>query len=87
MTDPAIDATTYDSVGKLAAALEAKKPSGAAYTISGWNSPRVNLADMSPAFEDALNTNVATVMFFQLRRSAQLATHYGAERHFTARCS
>ena len=66
VTDPAIDATTYDSVGKLAAALEAKKPSGAAYTISGGTARVSTFADISPAFEDALNANVATGDVFSI---------------------
>jgi flagellin len=66
VTDPAIDATTYDSVGKLAAALEAKKPSGAAYTISGGTARVSTFADISPAFENALNTNVASGDVFSI---------------------
>ena len=58
-TDAAVDSTTYDSVTKLAAALEAKKPAGAAYSISAGTARVVTLADHgTPAFEAAMNANV-----------------------------
>jgi flagellin len=59
-TDAAVDSTTYDSVTKLAAALEAKKPAGAAYSISAGTARVVTLADHgTPAFEAAMNANAA----------------------------
>jgi len=41
VTDPAVDATTYDSIAKVAAALEANKPAGAAYAISADGTPQL----------------------------------------------
>ncbi|MDA9056126.1 flagellin [Alphaproteobacteria bacterium] len=41
VTDPAVDATTYDSITKVAAALEANKPAGAAYAISVDGTPQL----------------------------------------------
>ena len=59
-TDPAVDATTYNSVTKVAAALEANKPTGAAYSISAGTNRVVTLADHgTPAFEAAMNANAA----------------------------
>ncbi len=59
-TDPAVDTTTYNSVTKVAAALEANKPTGAAYSISAGTNRVVTLADHgTPAFEAAMNANAA----------------------------
>ena len=60
VTDPAIDGTTYDSSTKLAAAFNAKRPTGAAYgiTAAGATARVITLADHgTPAFEAAMNTN------------------------------
>ena len=62
VTDPAIDGTTYDSSTKLAAAFNAKRPTGAAYgiTAAGATARVVTLADHgTPAFEAAMNANAA----------------------------
>ena len=66
-TDAAVDSTTYDSVTKLAAALEAKKPAGAAYSISAGTARVSTFADYgTPAFEAAMNTNVAVGHVFSI---------------------
>ena len=62
VTDPAINGTTYDSSTKLAAAFNAKRPTGAAYgiTAAGATARVATLADHgTPAFEAAMNTNAA----------------------------
>ena len=63
VTDPAIDGTTYDSSTKLAAAFNAKRPTGAAYgiTAAGATAKVATLADHgTPAFETAMNASAAT---------------------------
>ena len=59
VTDPAIDGTTYDSSTKLAAAFNAKRPTGAAYgiTAAGATARVTTLADHgTPAFEAAMTS-------------------------------
>jgi len=63
VTDPAIDGTTFDSSTKLAAAFNAKRPTGAGYgiTAAGVTAKVATLADHgTPAFETAMNASAVT---------------------------